>query len=119
MELARDVLDKLLVDGEHRPLGRVDGLVLSWAADEPPRVIAIELGAATLAQRLPRWLGRMIDALARRFSPRHGEPYRLDWERVRRLGRREIEIDIDGPRSGALDTERWLRDHVIARIPGA
>lgn len=119
MELARDVLDKLLVDGEHRPMGRVDGLVLALAPDGPPRVIAIEIGAATLARRLPRWLGKMVEALARRFGARGGAPYRIEWERVARLGHREIEIAIDAPRSGALATERWLRDHVVGRIPGA
>lgn len=119
MELARDVLDKLLVDGEGNPMGRVDGLVLRWTPDAPPRVVAIEAGAATLARRVPRVLGRLIERLARRFGAHGGDPYRIDWERVSRLGHREIEIAIDAPRSGALATERWLRDHVVARIPGA
>ncbi|HEX6536257.1 MAG TPA: hypothetical protein VF041_16820 [Gemmatimonadaceae bacterium] len=119
MELGRDVLDKLLVDRQRRPMGRVDGLVLVCPPDEPPRVTAIECGAGTLGARLPRWLGWAVARLARRFGARGGAPYRIEWSRVSRIGHREIEIDVDGPRSGALATERWLRDHVVARIPGA
>ena len=119
MELGRDVLDKLLVDRARRPMGRVDGLVLACLPDEPPRVTAIDCGASTLATRLPRWLEWAIARLARRFGARDGAPYRIGWNRVSRIGHREIEIDVDASRSGALATERWLRDHVVARIPGA
>jgi sporulation protein YlmC with PRC-barrel domain len=117
--LVHDILDKQVVDDAQTRMGRVDGLVLTGRAGEPPHVAFIEMGATTLANRLPRWLGGIIARLARRFGARHGEPYRIPWERVTRIGKIEIELSIDAERTTAYATERWLRDHVIGRIPGS
>jgi len=116
--LVRDLLDKQLVDRYGEPLGRVDGIVMSYAADAPPRITHLELGAQTLARRLPRPFRSIVAWLGRRLSPRAGEPYRIDADRIIHLGR-VIKIDIDGTRSAARETERWVRDHIIARIPGS
>ena len=120
MEIAivRDLLDKQLVDREGEPLGRVDGIVMSYSADAPPRVTHLELGAQTLARRLPGPFRRIVAWLGHRMSPRAGEPYRIEANRIMHLGR-VIEIDIDGTRSAARETERWVRDHIITRIPGS
>jgi len=56
--------------------------------------------------------------LARRLTPRGDDPYRIEVGRIVQLGR-TIKIDIDGTRSAARKTELWIRDHVIARIPGS
>ncbi len=119
MYLVHDILDKQVVDQSGTKMGRVDGLVLTGRAGAPPHIAFIEMGATTLAQRLPRWLGRPIELLAKRFGAKQGEPYRIPWERVQRIGKTEIEFHIDARRATAYATERWLRDHVICRIPGS
>ena len=53
MDLARDLLDKLLVDRNQRPLGRVEGIVLELRADRPAAGrAAMEVGLVTAARRL-------------------------------------------------------------------
>jgi len=116
--LVRDLLDKQLVDREGEPLGRVDGIVMSYSADAPPRITHLELGAQTLARRLPSPFRRILAWLGRRLSPRGSQPYRIEADRIIQLGR-VIKIDIDGTRSAARETERWVRDHIISRIPGS
>jgi sporulation protein YlmC with PRC-barrel domain len=116
--IVRDLLDKQLVDRDGEPLGRVDGIVMAYTADGPPRITHLELGAQTLAQRLPQPFRGALGWLARRLTPRGDTPYRIEASRIMQLGRK-IKIDIDGTRSGARDTERWIRDHIITRIPGS
>jgi hypothetical protein len=116
--LVRDLLDKQLVDREGEPLGRVDGIVMAYSADAPPRITHLELGAQTLARRLPRPFRGMLAWLAQRLTPRGDEPYRIETSRIIQLGRK-IKIDIDGTRSAAHESERWIRDHITAHIPGS
>jgi hypothetical protein len=116
--LVRDILDSLLVDRDGEPLGRVDGIVMTWDADAPPRVTHLELGAVTLAHRLPRPFRDLVEWLARRLTLRDDKPYRIEVRRIVHLGR-DIEIDIDGSRAAARDSERWVRDHIISRFPGS
>ena len=120
MEIAvvRDLLDKELVDREGELLGRIDGIVMSYSADAPPRITHFELGAQTLARRLPNPFRRVVSWLGHRLSPRGSTPYRIEVSRIIQLGR-TIKIDIDGTRSAARETERWVRDHIIGRIPGS
>jgi hypothetical protein len=120
MEIAivRELLDKLLVDREGEPMGRADGVIMAYTANEAPRITHLELGAQTLARRLPRPFRGLVAWLARRLSPRGPQPYRIEVSRIIQLGR-TIKIDIDGSRSAARETERWIRDHIIARIPGS
>src|SRR5919108_461534 len=63
VRLTHDVLDSQLMDREGRPCGKVDGIVLVVGEHgTPPRVVALEVGALTLARRLhprlARWLMR-------------------------------------------------------------
>jgi sporulation protein YlmC with PRC-barrel domain len=117
MRLVCDVLDKQIVDQNGRPIGRVDGLLLTVRDGEPPRVAAIEVGATTLARRLPRLLACLLEPLARRFGARGGEPYHIPWRSVRAVRRLDVVVTADARRTGALNAERWLRDHLISRIP--
>jgi hypothetical protein len=116
--VVRDLLDKQLVDRDGEPFGRVDGIVMTYSADAPPRITHLELGAQTLARRLPRPFRPALAWLARRLTPRGDTPVRIEASRILQLGRK-IKIDIDGTRSAARETERWIRDHIIARIPGS
>ena len=116
--LVRDLLDSQIVDRDGEAMGCVDGIVMTWSADAPPRVTHLELGGATLARRLPWPLKRMVGWLARTLTPRGGEPYRIEVARIMHIGR-NIQLDIAAARSAARASERWVRDHIITRIPGS
>ncbi len=117
MDLVRDCLDKRIEDRKHRPMGRVDGIVLELEPDRPPRVAYIELGAKTLMDRLSVRLG---NAIARRLSLRgiESEPYRIPWSKLH-VGVNVVEADVEAEKTPALEWELWLRKKVIGRIPGA
>lgn len=118
IRLAHDVLDSQLMDREGRPCGRADGVVLLVGDSGPPRVLAIEVGALTLARRVhPRlegWLARW----SRRLGPAAAHAYRVPWSRVRTLDRKEIRLDVDAAATPLWSLERWLTERVIARLPG-
>jgi hypothetical protein len=116
--LVRDLLDSQLVDRDGESMGCVDGIVITWSADAPPRVTHLELGGATLARRLPRPFQGLVAWLARQLTPRGAEPYRIEVARIMHIGR-NIQVDIDAVRSAARASERWVRDHIVSRIPGS
>jgi sporulation protein YlmC with PRC-barrel domain len=118
MDLVREILDKQLIDEHDKNMGKVDGLVLELREGLPPRVAYIELGGVTLAKRLPRALERLVGALARRWSPKSGQPYRIPWSRVKEIGI-TMKVSEEADHSPALASERWVRDHIVGRIPGA
>lgn len=107
--LVRDVLDQPLVGPDERTCGTVDGIVLELADDGTLRVAAIEEGASTLARRISKTLGRMLE----RFPV-----VRIPFTHVWGVGTRVlIAGGID--RERLVAAESWARDHVIAHIPGA
>ena len=119
LHLIRDVLDKLLVDRDNVPLGRVDGIVLLIGAEQTqPRVIQIECAMSTLLQRLStRWI-RRAQRITRRLRWRWRAPMHIDWSKIEQIGR-ELTVNIREENSQLLASERWLRDHVIRHIPGS
>ena len=118
LHLAHDVLDSQLVDRRGEKLGRVDGIVLEQRDGEPPRVAFLLVGGVVLAERVGPRTTRLARALRRLWGAGAPTPMRIPFEVVRRIGT-EIDVDIDGRQTDALRWERWLREHVICRIPGA
>jgi hypothetical protein len=114
-ELIRDVLDKLMLDRNKLPVGRVDGIVLLVRSEHAqPQVVQLESGAVTLARRLNmRWTRQF----RRKLGCRWKRAVRIDWPKVKDV-RREIVIDLDGAHSRLLTSERWLRDRIIRHLPG-
>jgi hypothetical protein len=118
MDLARDVLDKQLVDRHGRLMGKADGIVLELRDGAPPRVAAIEQGGATLGRRLGPRTERWLRALAQACGITDGQPRRYPFTAVMDIGR-DVALDVDAEECGAWAWERWLRTHVVARIPGS
>lgn len=119
MDLIRDCLDKQLLDRNGHKMGRVDGLIMELTGDgEQPRVTFVEVGAVTQATRLHPRLGRLVAALARRWGRAESDPYRIPWARVVPTGD-DVTVGLLAEETPALAWERWLRAHVIGRIPGA
>ena len=117
VHLVRDVLDKQLLGNDEERMGKVDGIVLSLRDGRPPRVAFLETGASVLARRVSRRLAETIEALERRWGIRQG-PMRIPWERVRTTGT-DVGVDVDARNSSAFAWERFLRERVVEKIPGA
>lgn len=117
MDLIRDCLDKQVEDSVKRRMGRVDGIILELETGRQPRVAYIELGVKTLMSRLSSRLGKITGRLMKRFDVAP-DPYRIPWGKIR-VGLNQVEVDVEGEKTPALEWELWLRKHVIGRIPGA
>ena len=118
MEMVRDVLDNQIHDKHKCKVGKVDGIVIVLRKGRPPRVIALELGVVTVAHRIHRGFGAWVARLERRLGITAAEPVRILFEHVVKTGI-DVDVDIEGSRTGALKWEDWLASHVIARIPGS
>jgi sporulation protein YlmC with PRC-barrel domain len=118
VHIVRDLLDKELIDVNWMRMGRIDGLVMDANAGDQPRITTICVGGTVLTQRLPGFVGRWAGAFLRRFGVRHGEPFLIPWERVI-LVDRVTRVDVASDESAAMASSRWVRDHIIDRIPGA
>jgi sporulation protein YlmC with PRC-barrel domain len=114
MELARAVLDQEAIDCHDHAMGKVEGIVLEARPGEPARVTHIVVGGTTLLWRIHRGLARWVE----RRRGNEGRVAMIPWSRVVRVGV-DVKLDVDGARSPALHWERWVRDHLIGRIPGA
>ncbi len=116
IHLVREVLDSQLYDRRGVPMGRVDGLVVALRDGAPPKLLRIESGLDVAAARLSPRLGRWVRALGRRWGKRGGEPVRIPWEKVIRIGP-EVDLDVGAEETAALAWEQWLYDRVLSRIP--
>ena len=118
LDLARDVLDKQVVDRDGTKMGRVDGLILELRGDQPPRVVAIEMGFVVLARRVHPRVERWVEKL-RRFSVRKTARQRVAWEKVKAVEVYHIQLDVKALETPAFDWERWLRDRFVAKAEAA
>ncbi|HEY9600676.1 MAG TPA: hypothetical protein V6C85_03640 [Allocoleopsis sp.] len=118
MDLIRDVLDNQIVDRNQRKMGKADGIVIELHDGKPPRLAYIEVGIPTLARRLhPGWQ-RWVAAQMSKWGAKRGESFRIEWSKVRDVGI-DVEVDLEAEATPALDYEKWVREHIISKIPGA
>jgi hypothetical protein len=113
VHLVADVLDEQVVDANHCNAGRVDGVIALVRTGHAPRVVAIEVGAETLAARVNRRLARWVARVDARITGRSG-PFRIPWDA---LTYRDRYLQFDGD-VGAVPIyafEQWLRDHIVNR----
>ncbi len=119
LRLAFHLLDRQMVDSNDTPVGKVDDIELETGPDGRLRVVALVSGANVLGERIGGWAGRLMANVSRRLAPDDNPaPLRVAWTQVDRVDsaihlsvRREL---LDDP-----PLERWLCDHLIAKIPGA
>jgi hypothetical protein len=118
LPLARDVLDKQVLDPDGCKIGKVDGIILALREHRPPRVIAMEISQATAWRRIHHRLGSFAEWLRTKFEPgRQDHPARVPFEHFVRGGI-DVHVDIPWKRTRTLVWEHWLEDQVIAKIPG-
>jgi hypothetical protein len=116
------LLDRQLVDCDGRLAGNVDDLELEVPDDGGrPVVVAIVSGPGALAERMGGRIGRAWASLHRRLRPELEPgtgPDLIAFADVTKLSSRvELRVGVDELDSHA--SERWVRDNVIAKIPGA
>jgi len=114
------LLDRQLVDRAGRLCGKVDDLELSEPdADGNRHVAALLSGPGALLgrtghRRLGDWLRRFVTGA---FA--EGEdPVRIPFTRVIEIGN-HVTLDLDSDEVATFAAERWVRDHVIGRVPGS
>jgi hypothetical protein len=118
MDLVRDLLDKQLFGTNETPMGKVDGIVVELRDGTPPRVVALETGLRTQARRLHPRLEGWARRLARAWGDDEGR-YRIPWSKVLVVAGDDVKVDVDAEKTPAFALERWLREKMIAYIPGA
>jgi hypothetical protein len=118
VNLIRDVLDKQLIDRRGGPIGRADGIVVEIRNGSAPRILYLETGPVTAARRIsPRW-GMFVARWIRRFSQQYTGAFRIPWSALRSTGK-DVRLDIEAEQTPTATCEKWVREHIIARIPGA
>ena len=118
MELIRDCLDKQLIDREGRKMGKVDGLVMEIEGTKRPRIAYVEVGGVTQAARLHPRLAKWVARISKRWKVDESDPYRIPWSKVVVSGI-DVTVNEEAEKTPALAWEKWLRKHIIGRIPGA
>jgi sporulation protein YlmC with PRC-barrel domain len=118
VELGRDVLDQQVIDRDGMPMGRVDGIVLRIRQDRPPTIARLVVGGPTPLRRISRGLARRVERWRRRWGPAEREGFEVPWRQVLKVGI-DVKLDVEAERTPATAWERWVRDHIVSRIPGA
>lgn len=112
------LLDRQIVDLDGRPVGKVDDVELTRDPDGTYRITALLVGQYVLAERIGGLVGRLLRTLARRRGGGAPEPLRITAEHVQRVGS-DVRLSLRAELLDLPPSETWLRDTLIARIPGA
>jgi sporulation protein YlmC with PRC-barrel domain len=120
LDLARTLLDRLIVDIKGEPLGRVDDVELATTeAGQPPRITGLLCGPLALGPRLSRKWGDVWAGIGRRIRGRNtDEPVRIAWALIKDVRPGEIQLAITAAEAPTLALEQWAREHIIELIPG-
>ena len=119
MHIIRDILDKQLVDRDGIRMGRVDGIIGRLTDGAPITIESLELSWVTLGKRLHPRIGRLLETAHRKWSVRRSAHYHIEWTKVLSHDVHQLQVDVCAEETPATDWERWLRHHVIQRIPGS
>ena len=116
---ALDLLDRQIVDAESMMAGKVDDLEFEHPTDGDPYVAAILSGLGALGPRLGGRLGGWFTGVHRRLHPDpEPGPARISFGVVKRINN-HVELTVRREDLENQELEVWVRDHVIAHIPGA
>ena len=116
--LRHDVLDMQLCNLLGEKIGRVDAVVLESVSGQPLRVTAIVVGGSARRDRMGKWV-RWLGHLLRGNGASPSEKVStIPFSAVRRIGD-TVDVDVNADLMASEHVERWLREHVVRRIPGA
>jgi sporulation protein YlmC with PRC-barrel domain len=116
------ILDRQLLDRDGRYCGKVDDVEIE--RDEATGTLVVtglRSGPGALLyrfgrHRIARWLQRVTGFV---FPPErvNEDPTFIPIARVMEIGD-HVSVAVDADELGSAAGERWVRDHVISRIPG-
>ncbi len=114
------LLDRQLVDRDGHLCGKVDDLELAETSDGRLYVAAILTGPGALLMRMGRrslgaWLRRIVATVGP--EPGH-DSGRIPFGRVADISD-HITLAADRTELATDSGERWVREHVIGKIPGS
>lgn len=115
------LLDRQILDVDGQPVGRVDDLELTEPGDGgPPVLTALLCGPTALGPRLGGRIGTWWLSVGRRLRARD-DPYpnRIPVSQVGDAQPSEITLTVSRDELDADRLRDWVRDKVIARIPGS
>jgi sporulation protein YlmC with PRC-barrel domain len=114
-----DLLDRQILDRAGEPVGKVDDVELDTGPDGVPYVSALLVGQQALGERIGGRLGAWIAGTARRLSHDPGRaPLRIPYELVATVNS-AVNLSVHRSVLPEAPLERWLREHLIGRIPGS
>src|SRR4051812_27344605 len=118
IHLVRDCLDKQVIDSKGRKIGRVDGILIETSGPGRHRIAAIEIGATTLAARLPTLISHRLNRVVVRLSGLHENKLTVPIKKTD-VGHNEVRVAVDAESTIMRALEHWLRERIVMRIPGA
>ncbi|MEU4481377.1 hypothetical protein AB0F68_25440 [Micromonospora sp. NPDC023966] len=119
IQLAKQLLDRQIVDVDGRLVGRVDDIALAIDEEGYPYVDCLLSGQAALGQRIGGWIGRLLVAVADRFTDDPPvPPLRIPLTQIDRVDS-VVRLRCPAADLPPSPVESWLRRHLIDRIPGA
>lgn len=119
IQLAKQLLDRQIVDVDGRLVGRVDDIAFAVDEEGYPYVDCLLTGQGALGQRIGGRIGQLLVAVADRFTDDPPVlPLRVPLSQVDRV---ESAVRLRCPAADLPPSpvESWLRRHLIDRIPGA
>ncbi|SBT38569.1 hypothetical protein [Micromonospora auratinigra] len=119
VQLAKQLLDRQIVDVDGRLVGRVDDI--AFAVDESgcPYVDCLLTGQGALGERIGGRIGRLLVAVADRFTDDPPvPPLRIPLDRVARVDS-AVRLSCRADELPPSPVEAWLRRHLVDRIPGS
>jgi hypothetical protein len=119
LQLHLHLLDRQVVGPGDRLVCKVDDVELERDGSGRLLVTALLAGPRALGPRLGGRLGTWVAAIAERFAEdRDADQHRIDMRLVSDIGS-AIRVDRTREELGLAPLERWVGEHVVARIPGS
>ena len=116
--VAFELLDRQILDRDGQDVGKVDEVEFRLDEDGVPYLTALLVGPHALGPRLGGWLGRWVTGVAARLDRERPGPIRIPYEHVDHVDS-AVWLKIRRELLPEPQLEHWLREHVIARIPGS
>jgi sporulation protein YlmC with PRC-barrel domain len=117
LDLQLHLMDRQVVDPDGRFVCKVDDLELAIGDDGHPYITTILIGPRALGPRIPGRLGHWFQAIGARLADTE-QPPSIDFGHVKDIGD-DIRVDTKRAELAVDPFERWVNDHIIARIPGS
>jgi sporulation protein YlmC with PRC-barrel domain len=116
--VAFDLLDRQILDRDGQDVGKVDDVEFQIDEHGTPYLTALLVGPHALGPRLGGRLGRLVTGIAHCLDRDRPGPIRIPYDAVERLDS-AVHLNIRRELLPEPKLEAWLREHVIARIPGS